>query len=572
MGKFLLSRPLAGDASSSGPRIAFEPLMKKSALISSAMVLLFCGACSNDPTPVTGRRAGETENSVTGQSSGKFGVQYIPDGFGPEWLMAADFFDSAIKPVYSKDLALMAGLGISEIKIGLGPDYGMTFGLNTTSLDTAKIQREFQRNIGTFLADAERYGMHVVIALLTNDMYLHGPEGFYPDNKDSAGQTSNWYTRSYRGLGNEAAARMGRDLTNWENAIVGAIAASGKESVVSRYELATEVAYGILGPEWDVLSHTLVQSLLRGVAVPPSKRGMDVIWPQEAPLLANDLRDTGVSLAFSELHSYPGGDNPANPDIAKGILDIRAALPGVSVSVGEFGSSFCKNGMEGQASILRSSLSTAASVNAGSLLNWGLWDYYPVNDCSVRDRNDSTRLGLGFSIERPRSVMGVAVEHASDLPGGDFETGDSRWSSGAQSNGASHSRETGDAATGQGYLRLRATQPGPAWLCSPTFAARGSKAVVGAYVRSGEPEVSLQLHYRDAMGWSFDGRQPVVKALASGAWKFRHVQTMADKDFSITLPAGTTEAIACFVVNAPAWASEAAPILLDLDTVGVRTF
>ncbi len=550
--------------------------MKRTTLISSAVLLTLCSACVNDATPSPGRKAGETENSFvsnSGQGSVKFGVEYTPNGFGPGWLMA-DFFDAVIEPVYSKDLALMAGLGVAEIKIGFAPDqYGMTFSPNATSLNTATIQGDFRKNIQTFLTDAERYGIRVVIAFFTNEMYLRGPEGFYPNNKDSSGQISNWYTRSYRGLGSSAAARMGRDLSEWENALVQAIASSGKESVVSRYELATEVSYGIIGPEWDLLSHTLVQSLLRDVRVSPSKRGMDVIWPEEAPLLANDLRDTGVPLAFSELHSYPGGDNPANPDIAKGIRDIRAVLPGVNVSVGEFGSSFCKNGLEGQANFLRSGLSTAASVNAGTLLNWGLWDYYSNDDCTVRDRNDSTRLALGFSIERPRSVMGVAVEHASDLPGGDFETASSGWSSGSQQkDGASHSRGSGDAATGQGYMRLRATQPGAAWVCSPVFPARGSKVAVGAYVRSGEPEVSLQLHYRDATGWSYEGRQPVVKSLVSGGWKFRHVQTMAPKAFSMDLPAGTTEALACFVVNAPAWASEAAPILVDIDTVGVRSF
>jgi hypothetical protein len=171
-------------------------------------------------------------------------------------------------------------------------------------------------------------------------------------------------------------------------------------------------------------------------------------------------------------------------------------------------------------------------------------------------------------------VFGPVTERRSLLPGGDFETSTGGWSGGGTGTAFEVVRGGpgegfGGAPVNEYYLRLTVTDAGTYWFCSPAFSVSGARLAVTGYVRSSATRVVMDVHYRDALGWSHDtGRSSlVVELTVPGGWLPHHVQSLAG-GFAFDLPAGTNQAILCFnTVTAGA-----GPSYIDIDAIGAGTY
>ena len=499
-----------------------------------------------------GRHEARTEASTpVTVKPGRLGFAYAVPGFVGDW-NAGSWQWPQVQSAFRRDVAILAALGAPAVKIFFAPDFtGLRYEANTGGhIDHAALDAA-RKAVVEIVATLRDHGLPVVIDFMTNEAYLRGPNGFYPNN------VPNNFEYAYQAFGvEEGARRMAQDYVVWQTAIVRAVQDAGLEEAIWYYNLATEMQYNFPpAATWQVVTRETVRAVLRDVPVPAGKRSADVFLPSEALLLAADASAVGAPLAFTEVHSYPNAGYHA--DIAAGLDTLRATSGGATPVVGEFGSGFCQVSSEAeQTGWVLQALDTATANNA-VILNWTLWDE-PVGGC-VGD----PRYGLGFGPDDPRDVLGAVVDRVSAVPGGDFEAGTSGWT--VEGAGGHLVHASSSPATGQRHLRVEAQAAGVTWACSPDFAAQGTAVAVSAYLRSSVSSVVMQLHTRDDLGWTSEtGMAPLSRGLASTT-TWRNVQSIAG-GFVFDLPPNTDRARLCFVFDAPSQGST-----LDLDTVSLRT-
>jgi hypothetical protein len=512
------------------------------------MIAAALTACT---TTIGGEGAPGGSRSSTASSGTRIDYVFIPQAYAGNW--TSDAY-SQVLAAYRRDLAIMAALGARSVKVAIAPPFnGVRFQQAGGSTQDPVVLEAARTSLVALIQEAASYGLTVIVDFLLNDLYLRGPNGWYPNNNP------NWFSWAYEAHG--GSPQLVTDMVAWERALVEAVQAAGVEGSVDFYNLFTEAPYGHLPGAWEQVTHDAVRALLASLPLAPGRRGADAFRVADTAALAADAAASGAPLGVTEVHAYP--DLGLNSDVAAAVQTARAALPGARVLVGEAGASFCAAGEDEQRQLqtFRAIYESAASVGAESVIVWGLWDYDAQPSCGPGDAN---RYGLGRHPDAPRDVLGYVVERMSALAGGDFEQGTSAWSAGGAGAAVSQAG-WGDAATGQRYLRLTA-QGGTAWTCSPPFPLDGTRVALTAQVRASAPSVTASVHYRDGQGWSHaTGRSSIDLGLALSGWSWRNVQSvLGGRTFD--LPAGALEAVLCFSLQAGG-----TPTYLDVDAVSVRS-
>lgn len=514
------------------------------------------GELTAESSPDNGRLRGGT----------RLGFAYTVPQRAGDW-NTTGWNDPAVRKAFDRDLVILSALGVRDNKLTLLPSFaGFDFRAGATAVpsELAAATAAVPEIVGRF-ASAR---MGTQLAFMTNEMHLRSGDYFNDQSRPSD------YETAYGGLGIPAGPQaMARDLYGWEDTIVRSVLARGLGDALDYINVATEVTYSLQrpgGPNWGAISPHLVQPLATVPSVPAGKRAADVLFPAEAGRLRQDVADGGGRLDVTEVHTYVGRTTSVNADIGAAVQQVRGAIPGARVVVGEFGVELCDNGGDEavQADRVMTGLDQASAAGVDLLVNWTLWDYV-AGGCVAADNRDG-HWGLGYSPDQPRDVMGRIVERQSALPGGDFEGGVSGFTAGGAAGvGLVHGGpDRADAATGQRYLRLAGGGPGTYYTCSPAFPIEGTRVATSAYIRSTSTSLSLQLHYRDSGGWTYEtGRAPInMPITGTGAWDWRNIQSLLGGRVH-DVPAGTTAGIACFVMDA-----RAAPAYLDIDAVSINAY
>ncbi len=555
-------------------------LRRASHLATVALLGLSCGApvasvAESAPAP--------PQVAATGIESGaasrtELAFFYVPQHAAGTWLLN-DFDNSNgfpgtpasdnVQTQYRQDLATMAALGATTIKIGYEassavPNQGITHEGPLTFLpnqgatrNSANLQRAIS-NLKQAIALARAKGMSVVVDFLMNSQtYLRGPNGFYPAS------TPNWFQYSYAAFGGQGIGRMSEDLAWWVTETISQLEASGAGASVRSYSIMTESSYA---PENAPLTSAVTRLVLSRAPVDHRRLGMTV-----APAVGNlaetmalqqaDIVSTNRWIGYTGVHSYPAaGVNPiGNWADAKRNLD--RIFQETQKEVGEFGVEFCDVGRDErrQAQLLSEGLNEASRLGFARFFNWGLWDYGP------NPANCGSKWGLGFSASAPRDAYGVASEWRSALSGGDFEAHANGWVSGSAAGSTPPTRLgpwPADAATNDWYLRHQSSSP-TSWLCSPAFPVGGNALAVAGYIRS-TGAVTMSIHTRTPQGWSFEQNLPTPSLqLADGPWGWKSISKLTDGQV-LALRPGSTEAILCFVAQRD---TSTYPTYIDVDAL-----
>jgi hypothetical protein len=497
----------------------------------------------------------------------RLGFAYVVPQRAGDW-NTTGWNDPLVRAAFERDLVILGALGARDVKLTLPPSFaGFDFG-NGSATRVASELAAATTAVPDIIARLASARMGTQLTFLTNEMLLRSGDYFNDPTRPSD------YETAYGARGIPAGPQaMGSDLYSWEDSIVRSVLDRGLGGALDYVNVATEVSYSYQrpgGPNWGSISPHVVQPLATVRSVPAGLRAADVLFPAEVGRLRQDFADAGAHLDVTEVHTYLGRTLNVNADIGAAVQQVRNELPGTRVVIGEFGVELCDNGGDEnvQAQRVMESLDHATSAGVDLLVNWTLWDY--VSRACVSSDNRDGHWGLGYGPDQPRNVMGRIVERQSALPGGDFETGTSGFTAGGGAGvGLVHGGPNrSDAATNQHYLRISSSGPGTYYACSPTFPIAGTRVATSAYVRSTSTSLALQLHYRDANGWTYEtGRAPIdLRITGSATWGWRNIQSLLGGRVQ-EVPSGTTSAIACFVMDA-----SAGPAYLDIDTVSINSY
>jgi hypothetical protein len=468
---------------------------------------------------------------------------YIGDWYGTNW--------ATCEAAFRRDAVVMAAFGARVVRVMLLPYFsGMRLVEGGGDAGDPAALRAAAAALPGIVGALRDHGISVVLALGPNALFWNGPEG----------DSRRWWEWAY---GAGGWSRFVDDVATWAREIVEAVESSDACDGVLYWDLLNEADYRVAG------MGELVRALFRRVPVPDAKRGMSVLYASDAARVAADAAAEGKTVAWADIHSYP--DRAHNPDPAAALSALRSAFSAARVLAGEIGGIWCENGQDEdrQRDTVLGLIDGASSASAVAVLNWMLWDYAGGRTC---DAGDSERIGFGWSADDPRDVLGAVTERRSRTPGGDFETDLSGWAWGGTGTDAELVRggpsET-DAATNLYYLRLTVTGAGAYWACAPAHDLSGTHAAVTGYVRSSAAQVRVDMHYRDALGWTWEtGREALGLWLAvPPGWRFQHLQSLGG-GFVFDLPPGTTQANLCFRIDT----TSAGPTYLDLDAIGVAAY
>lgn len=438
-----------------------------------------------------GFAAAEVPDAPTASDPVDLGLFYFVQGHNQNWHSTTHW--PWVEHGFHQDLGVLASLGVRTIKIGFAmPDSGLVF----KEAGGAEIDRREVRRIASHmepvLAQCAAHGIRPVIAFFLNGYYLRGPNGFYPQNEP------NWYEWSFAQWGEkEGGEAFGEICGEWVGLLVEAIEATPQGKHVLYYNVFTELAYA-LEDYSPVVTSGIFRKVIEKANVPEGKLGADA-WPHfetsVVPMKA-DLEAAGRKLDWTEVHLY--ARPPARAEaLAEKFRKTREAFPEAKVVLGEFGAPYAVWNDE-QADVFAEFLDEAGRAGAGLALNWGLWDYR-----TRASEAGDTRNGLGFGLNEPRDVFGLVCARYSALRNGDFETPEHPWS---VSRGSGElTVETGDAATGEGFLRFQAAPGarGPLSIQSEPIPVTGPRLALNAYVRA-TGSVSVRIHCRDERGWSHE--------------------------------------------------------------------
>ncbi len=513
------------------------------------------GSCGTCPTRFRCGTAGEcVVDSVcagpTAPVPTAFGFNYAVPGFIGGWY-GSDW--GAAEPGFRRDLEVLSALGTRVVRIMVLPYYaGIHLEEGRGNVGDPAAFAAAAANLPVILRAFRDRGIAVILALGPNALYWNGP----------AGDTRRWWEWAYGAAGWSAFVE---DVAVWSRELVEAVESGDACNAVLYWDLHNEADYGVTGMS------VLNRALLSRVPVADAKRGMSVLRQSDAAALAADVAATGRPLTWVDIHSYP--DRSHNPDLAAALGALRTSFPAARALIGEIGGIWCENGMDEdlQRNTVDGLLDQAASASAVAVLHWMLWDYAPGETCGDAD---AERIGLGFTPDSPRDVLGRVTVRNSLLAGGDFEVSTSGWAGGGTGTAfevvrGGPAEGFGGAPVNQYYLRLTITGAGTYWFCSPAFAVSGAHLAVTGYVRSSAAQVILDLHYRDALGWSHATGRPSLSTTLDvpAGWLPRHVQSLTG-GHAFALPPGTDQVTLCFATVT----TGAGPTYIDIDAVGANTY